>query len=156
MGYVRRHVRHAAGRGARLQLRFGGKCAPASGLPIDVEVDIVELACNASQSFSGGQVALGDSALIRCDGIEVVLIEKRTQALGLDLFTHLGVDLRAQRIICLKSTNHFYAAFAPLAAEVLYCDANGPLPRDVRQVPYRHIRRPIWPLDDQAEPVVII
>lgn len=147
---------HAAGAGARLQLRFGGKTAIASGAPVDAEVEIVNLAQNATQSFSGGAVALGDTALIRIAGIEVVLIEKRTQALGRDLFTHLGVDLEAKRVICVKSTNHFHAAFAPIASEVLYCDAGGPLPRDVRKVPYSRIQRPIWPLDEIAEPVKII
>ncbi|MCB1714715.1 MAG: M81 family metallopeptidase [Candidatus Competibacteraceae bacterium] len=147
---------HAAGIGARLQLRFGGKTAVASGQPLDAEVDIVNLAKNASQSFSGGQVPLGDTALIRLNGIEIVLIEKRTQTLGRDLFTHLGVDLTTKRIISVKSTNHFHAAFAPIAAEVIYTDADGPLPRDVRKVPYQKVQRPIWPLDDVAEPVRIV
>jgi microcystin degradation protein MlrC len=144
---------HAAGAGARLQLRFGGKTAVASGQPIDAEVEIVSLAREATQSFSGGAVALGDTALIRVGDVEIVLITKRTQALGRDLFTHLGVELETKRIICLKSTNHFHAAFAPLAAQVIYSDAGGPLARDVRKVPYRRIRRPIWPLDEVAEPV---
>jgi microcystin degradation protein MlrC len=147
---------HAAGRGARLALRFGGKTAPASGQPIDAEVEVVDLAGNAVQSFSGGTMALGDTALIRVGDVEVVLIEKRTQALGRDLFTHLGVELEKKRIICVKSTNHFHAAFAPIAAQVLYCDAGGPLPRDVRKVPYRRIQRPIWPLDADAQPVTIL
>ena len=76
------------------------------------------------------------------------MITARTQALGTDLFTNLGIDLESKRLIVVKSTNHFYAAFAPLASEVLYCDAGGPLPRDVRSVPYTKVKRPIWPLDE--------
>lgn len=149
---------HAAGLGATLQLRFGGKTAVASGLPVDAEVEIKALAKDAHQRFSGGNVALGDTALIRLTGttIDVVLITKRTQALGRELFTHLGFDLHAPRIICLKSTNHFHAAFAPLAEEVVYCDAGGPLPRDVRKVAYQKVRRPIWPLDETAEPMTVM
>ena len=40
------------------------------------------------------------------------------------------------------------AGFAPIAAEVLYVDSQGPIPRDMRKVPYTRVRRPIWPLDE--------
>jgi len=146
----------AAGVGARLPLRLGGKTAPSSGAPIDAEVEVVRLAPNAAQSFAGGQMPLGDAAMVRLGGIEIVLISHRTQAFGRDLFTHLGIDPERRRLLVVKSTNHFYAAFAPIAAEVLYCDAGGLLPRDHRQVPYRRVRRPIWPLDEEAQPEAVL
>ena len=138
----------AAGEGAILPLRFGGKTAPASGLPIDAEVTVRRLVRDARQSFAGGHMAMGDAAAIEVGGIEIVLIAGRTQSLGTDLFSGMGIDLATKRIVCLKSTNHFYAAFAPIARDILYLDANGPLPRDLRKVPYRHVRRPLWPLDE--------
>jgi microcystin degradation protein MlrC len=146
----------AAGEGARLPLRFGGKTAPSSGVPIDAEVEVVRCVADAVQSFAGGTVPLGDSALVRIGGVEVVLITKRTQALGRDLFTGLGVDLAAKRVVSVKSTNHFHAAFAPIAAAVLYTDGGGPIPRDVRKVPYTRVSRPIWPLDEVAAPRAIL
>ncbi|MGH6898475.1 MAG: M81 family metallopeptidase [Geminicoccaceae bacterium] len=138
----------AAGEGNRLRLRFGGKTAPASGQPIDAEVEVRRLVRGATQTFAGGSVPLGDAAAIELGGIEVALIGNRTQALGADLFTGLGIDLEAKRLISVKSTNHFHAAFAPLAKEVLYVDGGGPIPRDPRQVPYTRVKRPIWPLDE--------
>jgi microcystin degradation protein MlrC len=138
----------AAGEGARLPLRFGGKTAPTSGQPVDAEVRVMSLKRDATQTFGGGSVPLGDAAAIELDGIQVALISKRTQALGTDLFTGLGIDLEARRLIVVKSTNHFHAAFAPLAREVLYVDGAGPIPRDPRKVPYTRVKRPIWPLDE--------
>lgn len=146
----------AAGEGARLALRLGGKTAPASGQPIDATVEVVKLVANARQSFAGGSMALGDAALVRLAGIELVLIAKRTQSLGRDLFTQFGVELERKRIVALKSTNHFHAAFAPIAQAVLYVDGGGPIPRDVTKVPYTRIDRPIWPLDATAEPVPVL
>jgi microcystin degradation protein MlrC len=106
-------------------------------------------------TFVDSKVPLGDTALIVVDDIEVVLITKRTQALGADLFTGLGVDLSNKRLVVVKSTNHFYAAFSPLASKVLYCDADGPIARDHRKVPYTRVQRPIWPLDEQVQPVLL-
>jgi microcystin degradation protein MlrC len=142
-----------AGTGGRLALRFGGKTAPSSGLPIDAKVTVKALKRDATMTFVDSKVPLGDTALIVVDDIEVVLITKRTQALGADLFTGLGVDLGSKRLVVVKSTNHFYTAFSPIASKVLYCDADGPIARDHRKVPYTRVQRPIWPLDEQVKPV---
>jgi microcystin degradation protein MlrC len=145
-----------AGEGGRLRLRFGGKTAPTSGQPIDAEVTVKSLRRNAHQTFVNAEVPLGDCAVIAFDGIEVVLIAHRAQAMGRDLFTAHGVTLEDKRMVVVKSTNHFHAAFAPIAAQVLYCDAGGPIPRDHRKVPYTRIQRPIWPLDEAVAPVALV
>jgi microcystin degradation protein MlrC len=144
-----------AGVGGRLRLRFGGKTAPSSGLPIDAEVTVTALVREASQAFADARVPLGDCAAIDLGGIAVVLITKRTQAMGVDLFTGMGVTLHDKRIVVVKSTNHFHAAFAPVARQVLYCDSGGPIPRDHRRVPYSRVQRPIWPLDESVQPALL-
>ena len=144
-----------AGEGGTLQLRFGGKTAPTSGQPIDATVKVTKLVRDATQTFGDATVPLGDSAAIHLGGIDVVLITKRTQALGSDLLTGMGVPIKGKRIVVVKSTNHFYAAYAPHASRVLYCDSGGPIPRDHRKVPYTRVQRPIWPLDEVGQPVLL-
>ena len=144
-----------AGVGGKLRLRFGGKTAPTSGQPIDALVTVTALVHDASQAFADARIPLGDCAAIDLGGISVVLITKRTQAMGADLFTGMGVTLADKRIVVVNSTNHFYAAFAPLAPKVLYCDSGGPIPRDHREVPYTRVQRPIWPLDEAVQPVLL-
>ena len=78
-----------AGLGARIGLRFGGKIAPSSGQPVDAEVEIIGLKRDAWQRFGPTQVPVGDCAAVRIGGVEVVLISKRTQATGLELFTNV-------------------------------------------------------------------
>ena len=126
-----------AGVGARLPLRFGGKIGPASGTPIDAVVEVLALKRDCWQSFGPTQVPLGDCAAIRIGGVEVVLIEKRTQALGLELFSNLGIDPRGRRILVVKSTNHFMAAFGPIAHQVLYVESDGPLDRNYARIRLR-------------------
>ena len=144
-----------AGCGAQLRLRFGGKTAPTSGQPIDALVTVKKLVREATQTFVDAKMPLGDSAAIEFDGIEVVLITKRNQALGSDLLTAMGVGIADKTIVVVKSTNHFHAAFAPFARRILYCDSGGPIPRDHRMVPYTRLQRPIWPLDEDARPVML-
>lgn len=52
----------------------------------------------------------------------------------------------------VKSTNHFMAAFGPIAKKVIYVESDAPLARDYTRLPYSKIRRPIWPLDPDAAP----
>jgi microcystin degradation protein MlrC len=141
-----------AGLGAKIDLRFGGKIAVTSGQPIDAEVEIVGLKRDAWQSFGPTQVPLGDCAAVRVGEVDVVLITKRTQATGLELFTNLGIDPTQKKIVVVKSTNHFMAAYGPIAKKVIYVDSSGPLKRDPAKVPYTKVERPIWPLDPDAKP----
>lgn len=141
-----------AGLGARIALRFGGKIAPSSGQPVDAEVEIVGLKRDARQSFGPTLVPVGDCAAVRVGGVDVVLITKRTQATGLELFTNVGIDPRQKKIVVVKSTNHFMAAYGPIAKKVIYIESNGPLRRDHATIPYTKVERPIWPLDRDAKP----
>ncbi len=144
-----------AGLGASFPLRFGGKIGPTSGIPVDASVEVIGLAEDCWQSFGPTKVPLGDCAAISIGGVEVVLITKRTQALGLELFTNLGIDPRAKKLVVVKSTNHFMAAFGPIAKKVIYIDSDAPLTRDYRKIPYRRVQRPIWPLDEKTSPGLI-
>ena len=136
-----------AGVGARLRLRLGGKVGPISGEPLDVEAEVLHLAAGARQRFSGGWTQLGDVAAVRIGGIEVLLNATRTQAFDPALFTDHGITLADKKLVVVKSAQHFHAAFAPLAREVLWLDGPGALTQDFARLPYTKVRRPIWPLD---------
>jgi microcystin degradation protein MlrC len=145
-----------AGEGARLPFRFGGKAARASGPPVDAEVEILRCVQDAHQTFAGAKVPIGDAAAIRMGGVEAVLISNRAQAMGTDLFSNLGIDPARRRILVVKSNQHFYAAFSRIASKVLYAEADGPLPRDYRKLPWKRVQRPIWPLDAQTQPRLVV
>ncbi|MBN8510923.1 MAG: MlrC C-terminal domain-containing protein, partial [Burkholderiales bacterium] len=137
-----------AGVGARLPLRVGGKVGPLSGDPIDLAVTVRALQREVVMTgLAGTPAALGDCALVETDtGIAVVLVTVRNQAMHTDLFTQLGVELGTRRIVVVKSSQHFYASFAKVAAQVIYVAAPGTVASDLRTLPYRRIARPKWPL----------
>jgi microcystin degradation protein MlrC len=145
-----------AGLGTEFALRFGGKIGPMSGTPVDATVEVTGLQRDCWQSFGPTQSALGDCACVRIGGVEVVLISNRSQALGLELFRNVGVEPTQRRLVVVKSTNHFMAAYGPIAHDVLYVDADGPIPRDYGRIRYTKVQRPIWPLDEHTEPGLIL
>lgn len=137
----------AAGVGAKLQLRFGGKAAASSGSPVDALVEVSAVTRDLVVPFEQSVVSLGAAAAVRIGALHVVLASKRAQTFHPDVFAKLGVDLAAKKIVVVKSASHFYAAFAPLAKEILYVNCGGPYPPDPARIPYTKIRRPIGPLD---------
>ncbi len=143
---------HEAGEGAKLALRLGGKVGPVSGDPLDLAVEVRKTVQQATQMFSGAPTELGDAAAIRIDHakahkIDIVINDARTQAFGLDLFTNLGIDPAKKRIVVVKSSQHFYAAFSAIAKEVLYIGGPGAIATDFTQFDYKRVPRPLWPLD---------
>ncbi len=44
------------------------------------------------------------------------------------MFSNLGVTPASKDILLVKSTNHFYAGFAPIAEGIVYIDAGAPYP----------------------------
>jgi microcystin degradation protein MlrC len=119
-----------------------------SGDPFDTLCTVKALVPDMRMSgLAGTTMPLGDCALVDAQGTEVVLISRRSQAMGCDVFSQLGCDPAARRIVVVKSSQHFRAAFAPLAVQVLYASAPGSVTNDLQLLPYRKIRRPKWPLD---------
>ncbi|WP_424934454.1 M81 family metallopeptidase [Amaricoccus macauensis] len=146
----------AAGEGVRMKLRFGGKTSDAAGDPVDADVMIRQIQRNAVQSFGTSVVPLGDCAVIETQGIEIVLNSNRAQAFSPDLFTNLGVEATAKKILVVKSTNHFHGAFAPMAAEVIYAAVEGPYPNDPRKNAYTRLTRPLWPIVEKPHELEVL
>ena len=136
-----------AGVGATLPLRLGGKTSPLSGDPVDAVCTVLALQREMSMSgLAGAPMPLGDCALVQTGGLQIVLITLRNQAMGTDLFSGLGCELAAQRVVVLKSSQHFHAAFAPLASRVVYSGAPGSVTADLKSLPYRKARLLSWQL----------
>ncbi|WP_419569858.1 M81 family metallopeptidase [Rheinheimera sp.] len=135
----------AAGEGAEIELRFGGKSGASAGAPVDKKVTVRRLQANAEQNFAGSRVPMGDCALIHFDGIDVILNSNRCQSFDPSLFCALGLKPADYQVLLIKSTNHFYQGFVGLAERIIYVDAGAPYPSNPRTNAYQKLQRPIWP-----------
>jgi microcystin degradation protein MlrC len=130
-----------AGVGARLPLRLGGKCGPASGEPMDVVAVVRSFAAGHSQQDLGpARCPMGDAVWLQIGGIDVLVMSVRTQIFSPDAFTGLGIDLGSKRIIAVKSSWHFQANFAPIANELIPVATPGALHMDFGAIDYRKKR----------------
>jgi microcystin degradation protein MlrC len=138
-----------AGLGATFDLRIGGKCGVASGDPVDLRVTVRGLSERHTQAgLSGGRAEMGAAAYVEADGIHIILMSIRQQTFAPDAFTGLGCRLDDKRLVVVKSTQHFYAAFAPIARAIRYVAAPGAIAPEFDRIPYTKRVTPYWPKVD--------
>jgi microcystin degradation protein MlrC len=140
-----------AGVGAQVKLSIGGRCGAMSGDPVQATATVLACRDDATQrTFGELRDHLGPAVALRVEGVDVIVNSIRQQVFSPDCFTQLGIDAASKRFLVVKSTQHFRAHFDPIAGATVYCDAPGALNTNLAALPYRHLRRPIWPLDPDA------
>ena len=133
------------GVGGRMQVRLGGKVDVTSGDPVDLPVTVRGMREGMFQMMGETKMPMGNGVWLEADGVHLVLSDKRTQAFSPNCFTDLGVDLGAMRVVVVKSSQHFYAGFAPVVAEVLYINGPGAITPDYANIPYTKRDGGYWP-----------
>jgi microcystin degradation protein MlrC len=138
-------VAEEAGAGALLALRLGGKSGKVSGDPLDLRVKVRAIAPNARQSFGPITEAMGTMVWLSVDGVDIVVNTRRQQTFHPDAFRAIGIEPADYRLVIVKSAQHFYDGFAPIAKDVLYVTTPGAAEPDFNARPYSRRIYPFWP-----------
>jgi microcystin degradation protein MlrC len=149
---------HDAGQGANAVFTLGGLSKIQGDAPLTGEFTVEALAdgkftCTGPM-FKGFRMTLGNMALLRsraAPGVRVALASRKVQAADQEMFRHLGVEPRRERVLGLKSSVHFRADFEPIAREVLVVKAPGPALADPAEFQWTKLRkgmrmRPLGPV----------
>jgi microcystin degradation protein MlrC len=143
-----------AGPGARLTLRIGGKVDDRHGAPLEVTGTVRTLSdgrfVHKGPMMRGLPGRLGTTAVLDVDDVKVILISYRWQTLDPEMLRFVGLDPLGEKILVLKSTIHYRAAFEPIAREIIEVDAPGLSSSNLGRFDFKRIRRPIFPLDQEA------
>jgi len=143
-----------AGIGARLTMRVGGKLGPASGDPLDFDATVMGLARKAEQPFGGASAPLGDVAWLRIgdrdddSAIDLIVNSQRVQAFDPACFSVAGLDPLKPRALIVKSTQHFFAGFEPIAREIIYVATPGCGSMDFASIEHPRVTASLWPRED--------
>ena len=132
---------HAGGEGACLSLSLGGK---SDGMPFPCTARVLRLTDGrftlTGPMGAGNPANLGPTALIDIDGVRVIVVSRKMQALDQEIIRHVGIEPADCPILALKSSVHFRADFAPIAERVIVAIAPGPVVADPATLNFRHVR----------------
>ena len=146
----------AAGIGARLETTLGAVRSDGFGAPVSCHAT-VEAVLEARYRGNGPMgtgvtVDFGTSVLLALAGTSgrVIVTSSCANLIDTGLFDLFGIDVRAPMLLCVKAKNHFRAAFAPLMAEIVDCDAPGPAALRIEGFAFRHAPAHLYPLQGAA------
>jgi microcystin degradation protein MlrC len=134
---------------------LGGKFDPEfGGGPLLLEGELISVSDGSyvgdGPILGGLSRTFGPTAVLRVDGIEILIVTMAKQMLDMQQFKSFGIEPERKSIVALKSMQHFRAAFEPIAGEVIVCDSGAICTLQYDRLPYRNVRRPIFPLDQDA------
>ena len=144
----------AAGVGQRVTIDVGGKVDDRHGAPLRVTGTVRALSdgrfVHKGPMMHGLPGRLGTTAVLDVDDIRVILISYRWQTLDPEMIRFVGLDPTAEKIVVVKSTIHYRAAFEPIAKEIIEVDAPGLSSSNLSRFSFERVRRPIYPLDPET------
>ncbi len=144
-----------AGVGNTAALNVGGKTIPLHGDPVPLTGYVKTISdgnfVHKGPMARGVKSSLGRTAVVQVGGVEIILTERRFQPLDAEVLRSVGIEPRDRKLIALKSAVHFRADYAPIAHEILEADTPGVHSADLFSYDYQKVRRPIYPLDTDAE-----
>jgi microcystin degradation protein MlrC len=142
--------------GTSIRLALGGRGSRYDEGPLTLDVTIrkhsdgrfaLEDKQSHLASVCGDAFDMGPSVLVEHEGILILLTTNRTPPMDLGQWKCVGVDPAKLRVMGAKGAIAHRRAYDPIAAGNFLIDTPGPCSGDLRRLGYRHIRRPVFPLD---------
>lgn len=145
----------AVAAGAR-NLAIGGKGSRLDEGPVSLDV---ELASTSDGRFAledrhshlaashGIHIDMGPCAVVRHRGVTILLTSRKTPPFDLGQLRSQGIVPETLRVIGVKAAVAHRRAYDPITAASYTVATPGPCTSDPRRLPYRRLRRPIYPLD---------
>jgi microcystin degradation protein MlrC len=153
--YAPEEVQHckAAGVGAEVRLTVGGKVDHLHGEPVSVQGRVRLLHSGTyvePEVRHGGKRTnyMGPTALVELSGSNwLVLTTLRHPPFSLGALTCLGLRPERMRALVVKAAIAYKAAYGPLAGTIIEVDTPGLTAVNPERFTYRHVRRPLFPLN---------
>jgi microcystin degradation protein MlrC len=140
-----------AGIGATATLVVGGKKDRRHGDPLTLTGEVRWVGekeyVNKGAMMTGMTVKMGLTAVFVVNNVEIILTENHFQPFDPEALRCLHIEPRERLLVGLKSAVHFRSCYQDLAEKIFEVDTPGITTPDLMKYPYRHVRRPIYPLD---------
>ena len=140
-----------AGIGAKVALRLGHTLSVDDGDPVEVTATVRALTDGVftmAAGLAGAETNFGLTAVLVIGSLRVAVRSVGGLEWDTGQYSSVGLDLSKAGLVFVKSPSHFRATFGPHADRILTADTPGAARVNIREVGYRHVRRPIHPLDN--------
>ncbi len=143
---------HKAGVGQRVTFSLGHKIDPRWGSPITVSGEVRQLS-DGKFRYTGGiwdgqHGDMGPTAVLRVGSIEILIASHATYDWNDEQFQSVGMSAPDAKFIVVKNPMNYHLAYGAFAKETFVLDTPGPTPATLKNLQFRKLQRPYFPLDD--------
>jgi len=141
----------AAGVGREVSLEIGGKLDTRHSKPLPV-TGVVRLISDGDYYWGGVRAPerlahRGDTVVLTVEGVDVILTAERQSYVEPAQFHSLGIDPLAYKIVVPKR-GYLTTPLQAISPRSILAVSPGVTNCDVRQLDYRRVQRPMYPLDE--------
>ena len=130
--------------GANRDTRFGP--------PLDVKARVRHLSDGEfvlkGPVFTGRRVSMGPTAVLEAGNIQVVAGSRAVFTIDPELYRSQGIEPAGMDVVAVKSPTLFRPGYSSMLGRVLHLDMPGVCRGNLKQVPFKHLDHPTYPLDD--------
>jgi microcystin degradation protein MlrC len=148
---------HENGTGATFEARFNRDGGDEFSKPFTASAVVAGLLDQPITGrrgiYANNTLDVGKAAALILDGITVIVLTHRYQCADPMFFEAFGIDIAAARVVVVKSRGHFRGGFDEFFRhdQVIEVDAPGLTSPILSRFPWRHMPRPVLPIDESAE-----
>lgn len=148
--------------GERVSLSIGGKGSKLDEGPVEAEAVLISRSDGKFQledpnshlaSMAGLSIEMGPSAVVLVKGVTILLTSRKTPPFDLGQFRSQGIEPRDFALIGVKAAVAHRRAYDPIMGATYFVDTPGPCRSDLSAFPWKHLKRPVFPLDSIDEPI---
>jgi len=142
--------------GGIYDLRIGGRGFPGDPGPTAVRGRLIRVTDGEfiledrhshAASMGGLRVSMGPCAVVESEGVTILLTSQRTPPFDLGQWRSQGLEPANFTLIGIKAAVAHRQAYRQIGKAEYFVKTPGPCASDLRTLPYRQIRRPVFPLD---------
>ncbi|MBL9214034.1 MAG: M81 family metallopeptidase [Opitutaceae bacterium] len=147
--------------GERRRLAVGGRGSRLDPGPVELDAVLVsrsdgrftlEDKQSHLASMNGVNIAMGDCAVVRSGGVTLLLTSRKTAPFDLGQLRSQGLEPRDFAVIVVKAAVAHKRAYDKITGASYYVDTPGPCTSNLASLPWRRLRRPVYPLDPITQP----
>ncbi len=138
--------------GEQVSISLGGSSGPGVAGPVQLRGELRAKSTGEFRIARGVERGLvwhrGKTVVVREGEINVVISERKVSTWSLEFYESIGLSPRDARVVVVKSPNGFRTEYEPIAERCLVVSSGGVCNPNLRALPWRHVSRPIYPLDE--------
>ena len=143
--------------GRRFPVEVGHRLDSQWGKPLAVEA-VLRRKSEGRFRYRGGilggaEVSMGRSVVLQTGSLQLLVMSRPTYDWADEQYRSLGLDPRQAKFVCVKNMMNFRVGYGDIMKAFLVVAVPGPTPADMSMLPFRRIRRPVYPLDAMPETV---